>query len=285
MRETIAKIATHRDNGQATTGTGSVASCRSGEPVASWFQPAMVDSTQNERRRATGRRPETTLEPFPSPTTNAALRLNPNDVYTLDNRGFAHLKLGQVDGAIADYDAALKLDARLPASLYGRGIASSGKATQKARPTWRRQRQFKRISPTDSQSTGWNDRCPRRAGNASNDSSKSDRMVKASARSALVRRGDSDCAAIAEAAPGGLSRLLTQPLSPARDDALPSRGPQARRSSSPCLSTQRRVREAAAPASRPKGRTAALQITCRRSPPRASSRRRRRGSSRGSSSP
>jgi tetratricopeptide (TPR) repeat protein len=39
----------------------------------------------------------------------------------------ANLKSGNFDKAAADYDAALKLDPKLAASLYGRGIAKQKK--------------------------------------------------------------------------------------------------------------------------------------------------------------
>ena len=46
-----------------------------------------------------------------------------NDPYALVIRGFARLKAGQFDGAIADYSAALKHDAKNASALYGRGTA------------------------------------------------------------------------------------------------------------------------------------------------------------------
>jgi tetratricopeptide (TPR) repeat protein len=52
-----------------------------------------------------------------------ALELQPNDEDYLDSRGFTYLKLAQLDNAIADYTAALKLNPRKATSLYGRGIA------------------------------------------------------------------------------------------------------------------------------------------------------------------
>jgi Flp pilus assembly protein TadD len=51
------------------------------------------------------------------------VKLRPNDPYALVIRGFARLKAGQLDGAIADYNAALKQDAKNPSALYGRGTA------------------------------------------------------------------------------------------------------------------------------------------------------------------
>jgi len=41
----------------------------------------------------------------------------------LDSRGLVHLRLGDLDRAIADYDAALALNPKLAWSLYGRGVA------------------------------------------------------------------------------------------------------------------------------------------------------------------
>ncbi len=41
----------------------------------------------------------------------------------LDSRAFVRLRLGDYDKAIEDYDAALKMNPQLSASLYGRGIA------------------------------------------------------------------------------------------------------------------------------------------------------------------
>jgi tetratricopeptide (TPR) repeat protein len=53
-----------------------------------------------------------------------SLRLKPGVSNTLENRGFANLKLGQYDRAIADYDAGLRLDPPNKADfLYGRGLA------------------------------------------------------------------------------------------------------------------------------------------------------------------
>ena len=52
---------------------------------------------------------------------NEALRLRPNFVDALDSRGLTNLKSGQTKNAIADFDAALKINPRLTSSLYGRG--------------------------------------------------------------------------------------------------------------------------------------------------------------------
>jgi tetratricopeptide (TPR) repeat protein len=45
----------------------------------------------------------------------------------LASRGLANLKLGQVDAAIRDYDAALKLAPNMPEALFGRGVAKRKK--------------------------------------------------------------------------------------------------------------------------------------------------------------
>ena len=55
------------------------------------------------------------------------MRLTPNDADKLDTRGFAYLKVGRLDEAIADYDAALKLNPKLASSLYGRSMAKRKK--------------------------------------------------------------------------------------------------------------------------------------------------------------
>lgn len=44
---------------------------------------------------------------------NDSLRLFPNNKDALDSRGFAYLKMGKFDAAIADYTAALRLEPRL----------------------------------------------------------------------------------------------------------------------------------------------------------------------------
>ncbi len=58
---------------------------------------------------------------------NAALRLNPGDPATLDSRGLVELRMGAFDKSIADYDDALKLRPNLAWSLYGRGLDELGK--------------------------------------------------------------------------------------------------------------------------------------------------------------
>ncbi len=55
-----------------------------------------------------------------------------NSAATLDSRGFVKLLLGRYADAIADFDAALKLEPNLPTSLFCRGIA----AKRLGRPGW-----------------------------------------------------------------------------------------------------------------------------------------------------
>jgi tetratricopeptide (TPR) repeat protein len=54
---------------------------------------------------------------------NESLRLRANDATTLENRGLTYFKLGQLDDAIANYDAVLKINPEKTTSLYGRGMA------------------------------------------------------------------------------------------------------------------------------------------------------------------
>ena len=54
---------------------------------------------------------------------NEALKFRSNEVDALDTRALVFLKLGKLDQAIADYDAALKLNPAFARSLYGRGVA------------------------------------------------------------------------------------------------------------------------------------------------------------------
>ena len=58
---------------------------------------------------------------------NQALKLKADRADVLDTRGFVHLRLGKMDDAIKDYDAALKLDPKLAGALYGRGVAKMKK--------------------------------------------------------------------------------------------------------------------------------------------------------------
>jgi tetratricopeptide (TPR) repeat protein len=59
---------------------------------------------------------------------NQALQMRGNNsAGALNSRGFAYLRLGQYDNAIADYNAALKINAKLATALYGRGLAKQKK--------------------------------------------------------------------------------------------------------------------------------------------------------------
>ena len=46
-----------------------------------------------------------------------------SDAYTFDSRGFAHLQLGDLPAAIADFDHALQLNPKMASSLFGRAKA------------------------------------------------------------------------------------------------------------------------------------------------------------------
>jgi tetratricopeptide (TPR) repeat protein len=59
-------------------------------------------------------------------------RLGPNTYGMFDSRGLAYLRLGSYDRAIADYNAALKLNPRYAWSLFGRGVAESRTRKTKA---------------------------------------------------------------------------------------------------------------------------------------------------------
>jgi tetratricopeptide (TPR) repeat protein len=48
-------------------------------------------------------------------------------VATLDSRGYANLRLGRLDAAIADFNAVLVIDPKFASSLYGRGLAKMQK--------------------------------------------------------------------------------------------------------------------------------------------------------------
>jgi tetratricopeptide (TPR) repeat protein len=63
---------------------------------------------------------------------DAALRRYPKSAQFLDSRGLTHLRLGELDKAIADYDGALAIEPKLAWSLYGRGLAElkQGKTNQ-----------------------------------------------------------------------------------------------------------------------------------------------------------
>jgi tetratricopeptide (TPR) repeat protein len=56
-----------------------------------------------------------------------ALKIKADQPDVRDIRGFVNLRLGKIDDAIKDYDAALKLDPKLAGALYGRGVAKMKK--------------------------------------------------------------------------------------------------------------------------------------------------------------
>ncbi|HEX4025948.1 MAG TPA: aspartyl protease family protein [Steroidobacteraceae bacterium] len=53
---------------------------------------------------------------------NAALKMDPGVPQFLDSRGLVRLRLGRLDQSIADFDAALRQEPRNAWSLYGRGV-------------------------------------------------------------------------------------------------------------------------------------------------------------------
>jgi tetratricopeptide (TPR) repeat protein len=54
---------------------------------------------------------------------NAALKLRPNTLHFLDNRGLVRLRLGDFERAIADYDVVIKEQPKDAWALYGRGLS------------------------------------------------------------------------------------------------------------------------------------------------------------------
>ena len=56
-----------------------------------------------------------------------ALRLNPQNASTFNNRGNARKSKGDLDGAIADYSEGLRLDPQDSAAFYNRGLARRDK--------------------------------------------------------------------------------------------------------------------------------------------------------------
>jgi tetratricopeptide (TPR) repeat protein len=59
-----------------------------------------------------------------------AVRLAPNNASMVGSRGFVYLRLDRLDEAIADYDAALKINPKQVGALYGRGLAKRKKGDQ-----------------------------------------------------------------------------------------------------------------------------------------------------------
>ena len=83
---------------------------------------------------------------------NAALKIKADAADVLDTRGFVNLKLDQNDNAIKDYDAALKLDPKLPARCTAAASPSSARATRTAAqptspPPRRSSRHRRRVHP------------------------------------------------------------------------------------------------------------------------------------------
>ncbi|MEJ8631238.1 hypothetical protein P0F65_18375 [Sphingomonas sp. I4] len=66
---------------------------------------------------------------------NAAVRVMTGNPSFLDSRAFVHLRQKDDQAALADFDAALVIDARRPWALYGRSIAEEhlGRTTEAAR--------------------------------------------------------------------------------------------------------------------------------------------------------
>ncbi|MEO8927064.1 MAG: hypothetical protein ABI306_07855 [Caulobacteraceae bacterium] len=58
---------------------------------------------------------------------NAALKMDAKSPTALDSRGLVRLRLGDLDKSIADYDVALTLRPGSAWSLYGRGLAELAK--------------------------------------------------------------------------------------------------------------------------------------------------------------
>jgi tetratricopeptide (TPR) repeat protein/predicted aspartyl protease len=58
---------------------------------------------------------------------NASLKLLPGDPTTLDSRGLVRLRLGDFDGSIADYNAAIAAHPDVAWSYYGRALAEENK--------------------------------------------------------------------------------------------------------------------------------------------------------------
>jgi tetratricopeptide (TPR) repeat protein len=54
-----------------------------------------------------------------------SLRIRPDDAETLNNRGLLYLKTNKLDEAIADFTAAIKLNANFASAIFGRGLAKS----------------------------------------------------------------------------------------------------------------------------------------------------------------
>ena len=58
---------------------------------------------------------------------NQALKLAPDDINTLSNRGLAYFRMSQLDPALADFNAALAIDAQKADPLFLRGLVKRAK--------------------------------------------------------------------------------------------------------------------------------------------------------------
>jgi tetratricopeptide (TPR) repeat protein/predicted aspartyl protease len=69
-----------------------------------------------------------------APSESGSLIVNaaPEDPVVLNSRGLVYLRLGNLNGAIRDYNVALQIDPNMASSLYGRGLAElhEGQKTQ-----------------------------------------------------------------------------------------------------------------------------------------------------------
>jgi len=54
-----------------------------------------------------------------------ALKLKPNDIASLEARGFTYRKMRAFNRSIADYDAVLQIDPKRASALFGRGVAKT----------------------------------------------------------------------------------------------------------------------------------------------------------------
>jgi tetratricopeptide (TPR) repeat protein len=91
------------------------------------FDPTMVNAFTN-RCEARARQNQQLSQALAD--CNLALSHMPNDADGLDARGLVYLRMNQPDPAIADFNAALKLDPKRAFSLYGRAVAMKAKTGQ-----------------------------------------------------------------------------------------------------------------------------------------------------------
>ncbi|MBO9710472.1 MAG: tetratricopeptide repeat protein [Caulobacter sp.] len=85
--------------------------------VALWPEAAMSWNTRCWTRVTAGKDLDKALA-----DCDAGLKLRPRSAAILDSRGLVQLRRGELRAAMADYDAALALEPRQAASLYGRGL-------------------------------------------------------------------------------------------------------------------------------------------------------------------